>query len=83
MAIGFHFVDYVVHGWDVAATLGVPYEPAPDIVAAVLPLVMMIPDGDFRSTPDAPFGPVVNASGATDFDKILAHLGRRPDWAQA
>ncbi len=83
MAIGFHFVDYVVHGWDVAATMGVPYEPAPDVVAAVLPLVMMIPDGDFRGTPDAPFGPAVTASGTTDFEKILAHLGRRPDWTQA
>ena len=26
MAMGFHFVDYVVHGWDVAASLGVPFE---------------------------------------------------------
>ncbi|PRC53963.1 TIGR03086 family protein, partial [Mycobacterium sp. ITM-2017-0098] len=23
-AMGFHFVDYVVHGWDVAVTLGKP-----------------------------------------------------------
>lgn len=36
MAMGFHFVDYVVHGWDVAASL--------------------------------------------DFERILRHLGRRPDW---
>src|SRR5260221_3176402 len=26
MAIGFHFIDYLVHGWDVARTLGIPYE---------------------------------------------------------
>jgi uncharacterized protein (TIGR03086 family) len=81
MAIGFHFVDYAVHGWDVAATLGRPFAPAADVVAAALPMVMMIPDGDFRNTPDAPFGPAVIASGTTDFEKILAHLGRRPDWA--
>jgi uncharacterized protein (TIGR03086 family) len=82
MAIGFHFVDYVVHGWDAAAALGLRFEPAADVVAAVLPLVMMIPDGEFRATPDAPFGPAVIGSGTTDFEKILAHLGRRPDWAQ-
>lgn len=82
MAIGFHFVDYVVHGWDVAATLGLHFEPAADVVAAVLPLVMMIPDGEFRSTPGAPFGPAVSGSDTTDFEKILAHLGRRRDWAQ-
>ena len=32
MAMGFHFVDYVVHGWDVAATLGVPFELPADVV---------------------------------------------------
>jgi uncharacterized protein (TIGR03086 family) len=82
MAIGFHFVDYVVHGWDVAATQGVPFAPAAGVVAEVLPLVMMIPDGDFRNAADAPFGPAVTSSATTDFEKILAHLGRRPDWAQ-
>src|SRR3984893_5634719 len=25
MAIGFHYVDYVVHGWDVARHVGLPY----------------------------------------------------------
>ena len=34
MAMGFHFVDYAVHGWDVAASLGVPYELPVDVVAA-------------------------------------------------
>src|ERR1700689_1924511 len=34
MAIGFHYVDYVVHGWDVARTLGQSYELPVDVVAA-------------------------------------------------
>lgn len=83
LAIGFHFVDYVVHGWDVAASLGVAYELPSDVVAAVLPLVMAIPDGDLRDSSVSPFGRAVNASPATDFEKILLHLGRRPDWHQA
>lgn len=82
MAIGFHLVDYAVHGWDVAASLGTPYELPDDVVAAVLPLVMAIPDGDFRDTAASPFDRAVDGSGATDFDRILAHLGRRPDWRQ-
>lgn len=82
LAIGFHFVDYVVHGWDVAASLGAPYDPPADIVAAVLPLVMAIPDGDFRDSPASPFDRAVNGSAATDFDKVLLHLGRHPDWRQ-
>lgn len=82
LAIGFHLVDYAVHGWDVAAALGAAYGLPDDVVAAVLPLVMAIPDGDFRDSPASPFDRAVNASAATDFDKVLLHLGRRPDWRQ-
>ncbi|MEE6137097.1 TIGR03086 family metal-binding protein [Mycobacterium sp. 050128] len=82
MAMGFHFVDYVVHGWDVAASLGLRYELPADVIAAALPLVLAVPDGEFRSGQGAPFGPALEASGGDDFDRILRHLGRRPDWAQ-
>ncbi|BDY30198.1 TIGR03086 family metal-binding protein [Mycolicibacterium mageritense] len=82
MAIGFHFVDYVAHGWDVAAALGVPYDLPADVVAAVLPLVMAIPDGDIRDAANSPFAHAVNTAATTDFDRLLAHLGRRPDWRQ-
>ncbi|MDH6196910.1 uncharacterized protein (TIGR03086 family) [Mycobacterium frederiksbergense] len=83
LAMGFHFVDYVVHGWDVAAALGAPYDLPADVIAAVLPLVMMVPDGDYRAAPNAAFAPAVKASGTTDFETILLHLGRRPDWTQS
>lgn len=82
LAIGFHLVDYAVHGWDVAASLGQPYELPADVVGAVLPLVMAIPDGEIRDSSASPFDRAVNASAATVFDKVLLHLGRRPDWRQ-
>ncbi|CRZ15812.1 TIGR03086 family metal-binding protein [Mycolicibacterium neworleansense] len=82
LAIGFHLVDYAVHGWDVAASLAASYELPADVVAAVLPLVLAIPDGDFRDTPASPFDRAVNASAATDFERVLLHLGRRPGWRQ-
>ncbi|MDV3130046.1 TIGR03086 family metal-binding protein [Mycobacterium sp. 21AC1] len=82
LAMGFHFVDYVVHGWDVAATLGTPYELPADVVEAVLPLVLMVPDGEIRTAAGAPFAPAVKATGATDFERILLHLGRTPGWRQ-
>ena len=72
MAMGFHFVDYAVHGWDVAASLGVPYELPADVVAAVLPLALFVPDGDFRTGDGAPFAPAVEPSG---------HRRFRPDTA--
>jgi uncharacterized protein (TIGR03086 family) len=81
MAIGFHFVDYVVHGWDVARSIGADFALPDDVVAAVLPLVFVIPDGEYRTTDGAPFGPAIAApDGATDLDRIVSHLGRSPDW---
>lgn len=82
LVIGFHFVDYAVHGWDVAAALGTPYELPADVVTALVPLVTAIPDGDFRDSTASPFDRAINASAATDFEKILLHLGRTPGWRQ-
>jgi uncharacterized protein (TIGR03086 family) len=82
MAMGFHFVDYVVHGWDVAATLGATFELPADVIDAVLPLVLAVPEGDFRSADGAPFARALQPAGS-DFDRLLRHLGRRPDWSPA
>jgi uncharacterized protein (TIGR03086 family) len=82
IAIGFHFVDYVVHGWDVAEALGVAYSLPDDVVEAALPLALSVPDGDYRKTADAPFAPAVEAPSSTNRDRILRHLGRTPGWVQ-
>lgn len=80
VAIGFHLIDYVVHGWDVAAALGQDYQPPADVLDAVLPLALMVPGGDYRDTPGAPFGPAVDAAATGALDQILVHLGRDPRW---
>jgi hypothetical protein len=81
--MGFHFVDYVVHGWDVAASLGVPFELPIDVIVAVLPLALAVPEGDFRTMAGAPFAPAVEQDGTGNLNRILRHLGRRPDWPRA
>ncbi len=81
MAIGFHLVDYVVHAWDVARALGQPLELPADVVAAALPIAFAVPDGDFRAIENAVFGPAVQSTDSVDdLDRILAHLGRSPEW---
>ena len=81
MAIGFHFVDYVVHGWDVARSIGAALALPDEVVAAALPLALAVPDGDFRAVDAAPFGPAVATTGpVSDIDRMLAHLGRSPAW---
>jgi uncharacterized protein (TIGR03086 family) len=80
-AIGFHLVDYVVHGWDVARAIDAPFTLPADVISAVLPLVLAIPDGDFRNEPGFPFAPAIaGGEGVSDLDRILLHLGRSPAW---
>ncbi|MFG2722169.1 TIGR03086 family metal-binding protein [Streptomyces sp. NPDC048416] len=81
-AIGFHFIDYVVHGWDVARALGLPYAPPPGLLEAALPIALAVPDGDRRLEPGAAFRPgLVPRDDAGPLDRILTALGRSPGWA--
>jgi uncharacterized protein (TIGR03086 family) len=80
-AVGFHFVDYVVHAWDVARAVGVPFELPDNIIDAAVQLALMVPDGDFRAGASAPFGPALDqTSDGTSLDRLLRHLGRSPEW---
>lgn len=80
-AIGFHFVDYVVHGWDVAAALGQPFSLPADVVAAALPVALGVPDGEFRDADSSPFARALPAGDTDDdFARLLRHLGRNPEF---
>jgi uncharacterized protein (TIGR03086 family) len=80
IAIGFHLVDYVVHGWDVATALGVPFELPADVLDAALPIAEAVPGGPSRTMPGAAFAPALPITGdAGALDKILALLGRSPE----
>ncbi|HEY3504688.1 MAG TPA: TIGR03086 family metal-binding protein [Actinocatenispora sp.] len=76
-AIGFHLVDYVVHGWDVAAALGVPYPEDDAVLAAALDVARAVPDGAARTAPGSAFAPsLATPPEASTMDTILALLGR-------
>lgn len=81
-AIGFQFIDSVVHAWDVAASIGVPVVFDQELLDAALPIAEFVPDGENRQAPGASFRPRL----ATDADgpalgRVLALLGRSPDWS--
>jgi uncharacterized protein (TIGR03086 family) len=83
-AICFHLIDYVVHGWDVARSLGLDYRLAPEVAAPALQIALSVPDGDNRLTPDAAFRPALATSEDADpLHRILAALGRSPEWPQS
>src|SRR5215475_374105 len=58
-AISFHFIDYLVHGWDVARSLGADYQPEPGLLAAALPVARAVPGGEARKRDGAAFAPEV------------------------
>ncbi|MFI7546620.1 TIGR03086 family metal-binding protein [Actinoplanes sp. NPDC049599] len=78
LAVGFHLVDFVVHGWDVARALGIAYRLPADVLAVALPIAEAVPDDEARLAPGSPFGPRVPDPGADPLDRILALLGRDP-----
>jgi uncharacterized protein (TIGR03086 family) len=78
IAVGFHLVDYVVHGWDVATAAGLEFAPAPEVLAATLPIARAVPTGDARLAPGAAFAPELDVpAGAGPLAEILLLLGRK------
>jgi uncharacterized protein (TIGR03086 family) len=81
VVVGFHLLDTLVHGWDVAATLGIDVAYDEDLRAAALAQAELVPTGAVRTAPGAPFAPVLpSAEGATGWARTLALLGRDPQW---
>jgi uncharacterized protein (TIGR03086 family) len=83
-AISFHFIDYLVHGWDVARALGLDpsdYELESDVLTAALPVARAVPDGAPRKLGLVPFAPAIGvAEDHGVMDQIVAMLGRSPSW---
>ena len=82
-AMGFHFIDYVVHGWDVARALGLPYELGAELAEPALRIAQAVPDGEIRLRPGSPFALALPATVVDPLHRILTHLGRSPYWPDA
>jgi uncharacterized protein (TIGR03086 family) len=79
-AVGFHFIDYVVHSWDVARTIGRTVSFDDDLLAAALGVAEVVPRGKARLAPGSAFAPEVGWFGDSTLDDIVAMLGRSPNW---
>jgi uncharacterized protein (TIGR03086 family) len=85
IVVQMHLIDTLVHGWDVAATLGMQSDYAaqldPEVVAAALAMSERIPDDESRLAPGAPFGHALTAPADADpWTRTLTLLGRDPAW---
>jgi uncharacterized protein (TIGR03086 family) len=85
VVVQMHLIDTLVHGWDVAATLGVQADYGSrldaDVVAAALAMSEQVPDDESREAPGAPFAHALPApAGADPWTRVLTLLGRDPAW---
>ncbi|MGA8113010.1 MAG: TIGR03086 family metal-binding protein [Actinocatenispora sp.] len=75
--LGMHFVDYLVHGWDLARSLGVPSDLDEALSTEALAIALRWPP----ERPSPAFGVVVETDPAAPTgDRLVAYLGRDPRW---
>lgn len=79
-AIGFHFIDYVVHAWDVAATLGVELDLPDGVLDSALVVARLVPTEPAVRGPAFAFAPPLDVPpDAGPLDEALRLLGRTPE----
>lgn len=76
-AVSMHFVDYLVHGWDVARAIGAPSELDEELASAAFTIALRWPynrpDGAFEERVPVP-------AEAPTYQRLVAYLGRSPNW---
>ncbi|MCC5473794.1 TIGR03086 family metal-binding protein [Streptomyces sp. NPDC059680] len=79
-AVGFHFVDHVVHAWDVAAALGTMPALPEHVLVAALGVARRVPTDPARRGPGSPFAPALEVpEGVGPLEEALRLLGRSPE----
>jgi uncharacterized protein (TIGR03086 family) len=72
--------EVVVHGWDIAAATGQPYEVAPELVDAARTFVQASVDQNPDGTPGLFGPPVAVPADASPAHQLLGLTGRDPSW---
>ena len=76
-AVSIHFLDIVVHGWDLARATGQDTTIEPDLAAEALDISHGLLSPELRAT--GVFGPEVPISDDNPLhDRLAAFMGRRP-----
>lgn len=81
MAIAFHLLDYVVHGWDVAVTIAASASYRDEVLHAATAIARLVPDNEERDQPSTAFAHALPSDGENSpLDQTLLLLGRDPAW---
>ncbi|MEU0068192.1 TIGR03086 family metal-binding protein [Streptomyces sp. NPDC006332] len=79
-AIGFHLVDYVVHAWDVAVSLGTGLDLPDEVLGAALAVARRVPTDPAARAEGSAFAAALDVpEGAAPLAKTLRLLGRAPE----
>ena len=79
MVLGLHFVDHLVHSWDIAKATGQETALDPELAETAYGMMKGTIPEQFRTGDAAPFGPEVPcAEDAPTLERLVAYLGRRP-----
>lgn len=77
--ISFHFFDFVVHGWDLAVSIGAPFTPPAEMSDLAFQVGQVIPDASRE--PGGSFAAKVPVGEDADaLARLLGLAGRDPDW---
>ncbi|MGQ0840726.1 TIGR03086 family metal-binding protein [Actinokineospora sp.] len=82
VALGIHFTDVLVHGWDIGTAVGIDVLIEDDLAEAALAMVAMFPDSPNIWGPNGVFAdrlPV--ADDAPAHERLLALTGRSAVWS--
>ncbi|MEI7029413.1 TIGR03086 family metal-binding protein [Streptomyces pratensis] len=79
-AVAFHFIDYVVHAWDVAAALGVDLQLSDEVRGAAQAIARLVPAEPEDRAPGSVFAPALEVpDGCGPLEEALLLLGRSPE----
>jgi uncharacterized protein (TIGR03086 family) len=82
VALAFHFIDYLIHSWDLRATLGLPRDLDPELVDAALRLFANASTPPTTNPLRIPFAPPLPIpDDAPPQVRLLARVGRHADWS--
>ncbi len=79
VALGIHFMEALVHGWDLAKATGQDTTLPDDLAEQARERITPLASGFPRGVEGAPFGHEVQcAEGATATERLVSFLGRNP-----
>ena len=80
LPVGFLIMEFLTHGWDLAAAIGHPVSFSDEAAELGLKTGRLMLKPEFRG-PDKAFGEQVPIADSADaVDRLVAFMGRNPAW---